>query len=78
MESARAWLAARGFEDRIRTFEVSSATVELAARALGVEPGRIAKTILQMVSPRATATRMMSNQKGLDRMVPQLGHLGSW
>ena len=45
METARAWLAARGFEDRIRTFEVSSATVELAARALGVEPGRIAKTI---------------------------------
>ena len=37
METARAWLAARGFEDRIRTFEVSSATVELAARALGVE-----------------------------------------
>lgn len=45
METARAWLAARGFEDRIRTFQVSSATVELAARALGVEPGRIAKTI---------------------------------
>lgn len=45
MESARAWLAARGFEDRIRTFEVSSATVELAAEALGVEPGHIAKTI---------------------------------
>ena len=45
MDTARAWLAARGFADRIRTFEVSSATVELAARALGVEPGRIAKTI---------------------------------
>lgn len=45
METARAWLAARGFEDRIRTFEVSSATVELAAQALGVEPGHIAKTI---------------------------------
>ena len=45
MESARAWLAARGYEDRIREFEVSSATVELAAAALGVEPGCIAKTI---------------------------------
>ena len=45
MESARAWLAARGFEDRIREFDVSSATVELAAQALGVEPGCIAKTI---------------------------------
>jgi len=45
MESARAWLAARGLEDRIREFSVSSATVELAAQALGVEPGRIAKTL---------------------------------
>lgn len=45
MESARAWLAARGLEDRIREFEVSSATVELAAQALGVEPGHIAKTL---------------------------------
>lgn len=45
METARAWLAARGFEDRIRTFDVSSATVDLAAQALGVEPGHIAKTI---------------------------------
>lgn len=45
MESARAWLAARGLEDRIREFSVSSATVELAAAALGVEPGRIAKTL---------------------------------
>lgn len=45
MESARAWLAARGFEERIREFSVSSATVELAAQALGVEPGHIAKTL---------------------------------
>lgn len=45
MEAARAWLAARGLEERIREFPVSSATVELAAKALGVEPGRIAKTL---------------------------------
>ena len=45
METARAWLAARGLEERIREFSVSSATVELAAQALGVEPGRIAKTL---------------------------------
>ena len=37
MEPARAWLAQRGFEERIHTFEVSSATVELAAQALGVD-----------------------------------------
>lgn len=45
MESARSWLAARGFEDRIRELNVSSATVDLAAQALGVEPGCIAKTL---------------------------------
>ncbi|MEW9123474.1 MAG: YbaK/EbsC family protein [Thermotaleaceae bacterium] len=32
-------------EGDIREFEASSATVELAAKALNVEPGRIAKTI---------------------------------
>lgn len=32
-------------EDRIRVFEVSSATVQLAALALGVAPQRIAKTL---------------------------------
>ena len=32
-------------EDRVREFDVSSATVELAAQALGVEGARIAKTL---------------------------------
>ena len=32
-------------EDRVREFDVSSATVELAAIALGVEGARIAKTL---------------------------------
>ena len=32
-------------ETRVRVFDVSSATVELAALALGVEPQRIAKTL---------------------------------
>lgn len=34
-----------GIEDRIREFDVSSATVELAAKALGCENERIAKTL---------------------------------
>lgn len=38
-----------GLEDRIYTFEVSSATVELAAQAVGCEPARIAKTLSFMV-----------------------------
>jgi prolyl-tRNA editing enzyme YbaK/EbsC (Cys-tRNA(Pro) deacylase) len=34
-----------GMEDRIMEFDVSSATVELAAKALNCEPCRIAKTL---------------------------------
>ncbi len=44
-ERARAHLKKYGFEDRIREFEESSATVELAALAVGVIPARIAKTL---------------------------------
>ena len=45
IEIARAYLRPLGYEDRIREFEVSSATVELAAKAVGVEPARICKTL---------------------------------
>ena len=40
-------------ENRVREFAVSSATVELAAQALGCEPCRIAKTLSFMVDGRA-------------------------
>ncbi len=39
-----------GMEDEIMEFEVSSATVELAAEALNCEPRRIAKTLSFMVN----------------------------
>ena len=45
IETGRAYFRALGIEDRVREFEVSSATVELAALALGVEGARIAKTL---------------------------------
>ena len=45
IQRVRAYLAPYGAAERIREFEVSSATVELAARAAGVEPGRIAKSL---------------------------------
>lgn len=45
MERARSWLAQRGLEDRIIEFSVSSATVALAAQALGCEEAHIAKTL---------------------------------
>lgn len=45
LETVKAYLGERGLADRVQTFDVSSATVELAAAALGTEPARIAKTI---------------------------------
>ncbi len=45
IERAREYLRICGVEDRVQEFTVSSATVELAAEALGVEPARIAKTL---------------------------------
>ena len=38
-----------GIEEKVQELAESSATVELAAQALGVEPGRIAKTLSFMV-----------------------------
>ena len=49
IETGRAYLRARGYEDRIQEFSVSSATVELAAQAVGCEPARIAKTLSFLV-----------------------------
>ena len=45
LESVRAHLKAFGLEDRIRLTAESSATVELAAQALGIMPAWIAKTL---------------------------------
>ncbi len=45
IENVRAYFAPLGLEDRIREFDVSSATVELAAAALGVDGARIAKSM---------------------------------
>ena len=45
LESVREWLAANAPDLPIIEVQDSTATVETAARALGVEPGRIAKTL---------------------------------
>ena len=45
IERARAHLGRFGLAERIREFDVSSATVALAAEALGTEPRRIAKSL---------------------------------
>lgn len=49
IEKVRAYFASKNMESRIMEFSVSSATVELAAQALGCEGCRIAKTLSFMV-----------------------------
>ena len=48
-----AFLSDRGYADRVQTFDVSSATVELAAAALATEPARIAKSLTFLEEDRA-------------------------
>ena len=45
VDAVREFLARHGLEEAYREFEVSSATVDLAAQAIGCEPGRIAKSL---------------------------------
>lgn len=45
IEIVRKYFSSFGMEDRILEFQVSSATVELAAQAVGCIPARIAKTL---------------------------------
>ena len=52
IEKVRKYFKEHGIEDKILEFEVSSATVELAAQAVGTEPARIAKTMSFMVGEK--------------------------
>ena len=49
IEKVKAYFREHGMEERIQEFDVSSATVELAAKALHCEPQRIAKTLSFML-----------------------------
>lgn len=53
IESVKEYFKIYGMEERIQEFDVSSATVELAAAALHCEPQRIAKTLSFMVDGHA-------------------------
>lgn len=49
LESAVRCLDEYGFKDRVKLLDESSATVDLAAEAVGVEPDQIAKTLSFLV-----------------------------
>lgn len=53
IEKAKEYLKKWNFEDKILEFDVSSATVELAAKAVGCKPQRIAKTLAFKVSDKS-------------------------
>ena len=53
IERVREYFKTLGIENRIKEFDVSSATVALAAEALNCEPCRIAKTLSFLVGDRA-------------------------
>ena len=70
-EKAKKYLEEKGYEDHIIELEDSSATVQLAAEALGVEPGMIAKTLSFLVSDTpiliiAEGTARVDNHKYKD------------
>ncbi|MDO5138922.1 MAG: YbaK/EbsC family protein [Oscillospiraceae bacterium] len=68
LEKARAYLEERGYGDRVMVFDVSSATVELAAKAVGTEPEKIAKSMTFKVNDKpvmvvCAGDAKVSNQK---------------
>ncbi|MGI6735732.1 MAG: YbaK/EbsC family protein [Anaerovoracaceae bacterium] len=72
MEKARKFLAAAGYADRLIEPEASTATVPLAAQALGVSAGEIAKTLSFSLGEKAILIVMkgdarIQNRKFKDR-----------
>lgn len=63
VDAVREYLSEYGFADRVLTFDVSSATVALAAQALGVAPGLIAKTLSFHVGEDVVLVVMAGDQK---------------
>ena len=63
LERAKKYLTDKGFGKNIIELEDSSATVELAAQALGVEPGMIAKTMSFMQGDKPVLILMEGTAK---------------
>ena len=68
IEAVKAYFSNYGIAQRVHEFDVSSATVDLAAQALGCEPCRIAKTLSFLLDGRpilivAAGDAKVDNQK---------------
>ena len=72
VDDVKRHLAEFGLDGRVREFDTSSATVELAAQAVGTEPRRIAKTLSFLVGDScilivAAGDARVDNKKYKDR-----------
>ena len=72
IEKVRKYFESYGIADRILEFDVSSATVDLAAQAVGVEGKRIAKTLSFLLGDKcilivAAGDARVDNKKYKDR-----------
>ena len=63
IEKVKEYFKQFGIENRIQEFDVSSATVELAAKALNCEPERIAKSLSFMVNEKPIIIVVAGNVK---------------
>ena len=76
IQKVREYFKQFGIEDRIREFDVSSATVELAAVAVGVEGARIAKSMSFKVGEEPiiiVGGRCQGGQRQVQGPVPHQG-----
>ena len=74
IEAVRVFFSKFGMADRILELDESSATVELAAQALGCEPGRIAKTLSFSVNGRPILIVAAGDAK-IDNVETLVGHV---
>ena len=63
IEKVREYLKVYGLADKIQVFDVSSATVELAAIALGCKPELIAKSLTFKIGDRTLLIVVAGNRK---------------
>lgn len=75
IERVRAYFKMLGIENRILEFPVSSATVELAAAALGTEGKRIAKTLSFLVDGKAVLVVTAGDAKIDNRKFKEFFHV---
>lgn len=75
IEHVREALRPFGADGRILEFDVSSATVELAAKALSCEPGRIAKTLSFMAGDEPVLIVAAGDQRIDNRKFKQRFHV---